>query len=69
MIRRLIRAVTPLFFDALGMIVFAVLLALHVNVTAATVASAVMACAIVGGSTAVAERSRRCSGSASYSFC
>jgi intracellular septation protein A len=48
MIRHLVRAVTPLFFDSLGMILFAVMLALHVSLVLASVTGVLLASAIVG---------------------
>ena len=43
MIKHLLRAATPLVFDSIGVILFAVLLALHVNLVAATVVGVVVA--------------------------
>ena len=46
MIQHLVRAISPLVVDALGMIVFAILLALHVDVVVAAIAGAVLACSV-----------------------
>ncbi|MBV1689210.1 septation protein IspZ [Novosphingobium sp. G106] len=46
MIQHLVRAISPLVVDALGMIVFAVLLALHVDVVVAAIIGAVLACSV-----------------------
>lgn len=43
----LLYAVGPLLFDSLGVIVFAVLLALHVDLVTATIAGTVAACGVV----------------------
>jgi intracellular septation protein A len=48
MIGHLARAAAPLLFDAVGVIAFAVLLALHVDLVVATLAGVIIACAIVG---------------------
>lgn len=46
MIKHLARSIGPLAQDGLGMIVFAVLLALHVDVVIAAIVGAVMACGV-----------------------
>jgi intracellular septation protein A len=46
MIKHLFRAISPLAFDSLGMIMFAVLLALHVDVVVAAIVGAVLACSV-----------------------
>ncbi|HEX4693396.1 inner membrane-spanning protein YciB [Sphingomonas sp.] len=46
--RQLLYAVVPLIFDSLGVIVFAVLMATHVELIAATVVGAATAIAVVG---------------------
>ncbi len=48
MTKQLFYALGPLIFDSLGVIVFAVLLALDVNLIVATAAGTVVACAVVG---------------------
>jgi intracellular septation protein A len=47
-IKQLIYAVVPLIFDSLGVIVFAVLMAMHVNLVIATLSGVVIAAALVG---------------------
>jgi intracellular septation protein A len=47
-IKRLVRAAIPIAFDALGMLFFAALLALHVSVAVAAAIGVVIACAVVG---------------------
>jgi len=48
MIKPLIYAVVPLFLDSLGVIVFAVLMVMHVDLVIATLAGAAVAAALVG---------------------
>ena len=48
MIKPLLYAAGPLVFDSLGVIVFAVLMAMKVDVIVATAAGAAVACAVVG---------------------
>ena len=48
MSRQLFYALGPLIFDSLGVIIFAVLLALHVDLIVATIAGTVAAVAVVG---------------------
>lgn len=48
MIKPLLYAVVPLIFDSLGVIVFAVLMAMNVNLIVATTTGAAVACAVVG---------------------
>lgn len=48
MFKQLIYAVAPLLFDSLGVIVFAVMLAMHVDLVVATGVAAAIACAVVG---------------------
>ena len=47
MFKQLIYAIVPLLFDSLGVIVFAVLLAMHVDLVVATGVAAAIACAVV----------------------
>jgi intracellular septation protein A len=47
MIKHLFRAISPLVIDSLGMIIFAVLLALHVDVAVAAIVGAVLALGVV----------------------
>lgn len=47
MVKQLIYAIVPLLFDSLGVIVFAVLLALKVDLVVATSIAAAIACAVV----------------------
>ena len=47
MFKQLIYAIVPLLFDSLGVIVFAVLLAMHVDLIVATGVAAAIACAVV----------------------
>lgn len=47
MFKQLIYAIVPLLFDSLGVIVFAVLLAMHVDLIVATGVAASIACAVV----------------------
>ena len=46
--RQLLYALGPLVLDSLGVIVFAVLMALKVDLLVATVAGTLVACAVVG---------------------
>jgi hypothetical protein len=48
MIKHLVRAIAPLLFDSLGMILFATLLALHVGIVPATRRGVAIASAVVG---------------------
>ena len=47
MVKQLLYAIVPLLFDSLGVIVFAVLIALKVDLVLATAAGAAVACAVV----------------------
>lgn len=47
MVKQLLYAIVPLLFDSLGVIVFAVLMALKVDLVLATAAGAAVACAVV----------------------
>lgn len=47
MVKQLLYAIVPLLFDSLGVIVFAVLIALRVDLVLATAAGAAVACAVV----------------------